>query len=149
MFFLRSGDRHGGRDVRAWQEAAARPERIRSAQCTAQGRRCDLTCQKRPACVRVSTFFLISTGLIARLRLVAPSIGTVEPPSRTGRPSHTAPWHSATRRGGMAVHGITIGCDQVAADTPAHVALRLSPLYATSPSRSFHLRIRSVERIPD
>src|SRR5215472_8975966 len=47
MFFLRPGDRHGGRDVRAWQKATSRAERIRSARCTAQGRRCDLTRQKQ------------------------------------------------------------------------------------------------------
>src|SRR6516225_9191356 len=67
MFFLRSGDRHGGRDVRAWQEAAARTERIRSARCTAQGRRRDLTCQKQLKILTVPPGDVVTATHIDRL----------------------------------------------------------------------------------
>lgn len=95
----------------------------RSARCTAQGRRRDLTCQKWPACARVWSR-PIPAPLNLRSRPTGWRFSARSRRLPTGRASHPTPCRSATRRGGMAVYGITVDCDQVAADRPAHVALR-------------------------
>jgi hypothetical protein len=123
------------------------------------------------------TEVLMSTGPIAPLRLVAPSTGAAQPPfkldrlaffgmlaSLADRPTFTyerlaalrrvaAGWGFTGYRRLRSGRGRHAGACRVARSGQERAAASSlsnhSPLYATSPSRRLHLRIRFVERIPD